>query len=95
MIYRTALRSPRYYALEEVLNLIEQQPKIGEWVQADSPPLNDDKVLVSYLGARPVKMLVGFDKYKRYPKHNIERWEGKGRRVKAWQPLPEPWEGKE
>lgn len=74
-----------------VLQVIEEQPKVGEWIPADSPPTSDDKVLVSYQKRDGQKMLVGFDRYKRYPEHRFERWEGKGRRVKTWQPLPEPF----
>lgn len=82
----------KWCAMMEVLELVESQPKVGEWIPADSPPTSDDKVLVSYQKRDGQKMLVGFDRYKRYPEHRFERWEGKGRRVKTWQPLPEPWE---
>ena len=31
MVFQSEMHSPRYYALEEVLNLVEQQPKNG-WI---------------------------------------------------------------
>ena len=48
------LRSTAPYSLElvcaysDILDFVNEQPKVGEWIPADSPPTSDDKVLVSY-----------------------------------------------
>ena len=83
------------YGLEKVdsASVIEEQPKVREWIPSNTPPETNDKVLVTYQKSYKQELLIGFDRYNRYPIHNIERWEGKGIRVMAWMPLPEPWKG--
>lgn len=78
-----------------VMKMIQELPKIDKWIPTKVPPKNDEKVLVTYQKSNGHELLIGFDRYKRYPEHGFERWEGKGRRIKAWSPLPEPWGGEE
>ena len=87
-----------YDLLEEVIDLIEEQPEldvpdtnIGKWIPVtERLPEVNVKVLVTYEKLNGCYLQIGFDKRINC---KVERWQGKGTRIVAWMPLPEAYKG--
>lgn len=91
-------------AMMDVLELVESQPKVGEWISIDDrlPTLGTWNIVTIK------NHLMGGRKELRYPVIYMEKMYDVGygfyengtdilmpeySEITAWQPLPEPWEG--
>ena len=88
--------------IENLVEIVKEQPKIGEWIPAERPPKNDDYILLSFENFSI--SLVG--RYEQDEKgdgaYYVGDCDGEDSclsvdfYVNAWMPLPEPyWEGQE
>lgn len=93
MTYQAEMHSPRYYALEEVLNLVGRQPKVGEWIPV-SEGLPDENIGVQATIKMPHGQLCVFEAWLQNGRWIVPPRCREGK-VVAWQPLPESWEGEE
>lgn len=99
LLFNSEMLSPRWFAINEMLEIIKRQPEVGEWIPS-SERLPEEKESV----------LVQWEKYDRYlnitttyldvmwlddaEEKVFETINGvPNGKVVAWQPLPEPWEG--
>lgn len=80
-------------AINDFVQIVDRQPKVGEWIPCSSGKLPEDgrMVLVTFKKFDGHELKVGKDRYVQYPCHDSFRWQGKGNRVIAWMPLPEPY----
>lgn len=96
----------KWCAMMDVLELVESQPKVGEWISIDDrlPTLGTWNIVTIK------NHLMGGRKELRYPVIYMEKMYDVGygfyengtdilmpeySEITAWQPLPEPWEGEE
>lgn len=76
--------------IDEIISL---ENKTSDWIPVtERLPEVNKKVLVTYEKLNGGTLLVGFDK--RVITKGGELWQGKGNRIIAWQPSPEPYKGK-
>lgn len=101
MVYKSEMHSPRYYALEEVLNIVEQQLKVGEWIPCSErlPEEYGDYLIAWFHTNKYAKAMQKGKHYYEICEYSPEEgWLSdfkqcpEGYEVIAWQPLPEPWE---
>lgn len=78
----------KWCAMMEALETIKNQPKVGEWIPADNPPINGQEVLVTTSDG-----YVAMCKYEE-GEYLIANGYVYTDMVEAWQPKPEPWKGK-
>ena len=89
------VRNLKWCAMMEALELVESQPKVGEWIPcSERLPETDDVVLITVSNIDNNKLFVTPAVYQHpfFCTWNALAPEDK---VIAWQPLPEPWEGEE
>lgn len=65
---------------------------LTEWIPCSKRlPEDSSEVLVTYKSLQHGELKVGKDRYRKYVNFNDFYWQGKGNRVVAWMPLPEPY----
>ena len=97
------MHSLKWCALMEALELVESQPKTGEWIsiKKDVPHVNEkelyDIVRVQFdNGSQGLGVYRDGDDNKWWTRKDQGDMEySTDNNVVAWQPLPEPWEGEE
>lgn len=76
-----------------MLQLIDEQPKVGEWIPcSERLPETDDVVLITVFNIDNNKLFVTPAVYQ-HPFFCTWNTLAPEDKVIAWQPLPEPWEG--
>ena len=95
--------SPRWFAINEMFEIIKRQPKVGEWIpcserlpEEDGIYIVDDRVFNSpwiHTAGFMVSSKAWCENHGVYYDDKYGRYEDG--RVIAWQPLPEPWGGEE
>ena len=93
----------KWCAMMDALELVERQPKVGEWIPcSERLPEKDGIYIIDDRGHNsPWIHTAGFmvsskawcENHGVYYDDKYGRYEDG--RVTAWQPLPEPWEGEE
>lgn len=91
------LREFEKHYKESILRIIEEQPKVGDWIPEAEPPKNDDYILLSFENYSG--LLIG--RYDTDEEGNGAYYLGdcceedtcaaNDLFVNAWQPLPEPY----
>ena len=85
----------KWCAMMEALELVERQPKVGEWIPcSERLPETDDVVLITVFNIDNNKLFVTPAVYQ-HPFFCTWNTLAPEDKVIAWQPLPEPWEGEE
>ena len=98
---RSSLNTGREtFPLDIIIDCIEEQPKVGEWIPAGEPPKNDDYILLSFENYS--ELLIG--RYDTDEDGNGAYYLGdcdeedtcmaNDLYVNAWQPLPQPYQPK-
>lgn len=87
--------------MRQIASIIENQPKIGEWIPADEPPRNNNYILLSFENFS-LPMVGRYEDSEDGGAYYLGDCDGEDRclandlYVNAWQPLPEPYrEGQE
>lgn len=105
LLFNSEMLSPRWFAINEMLEIIKRQPRVEEWISIDDrlPTLGTWNIVTikNHLkGGRrelryPVTYMekiydVGYGFYK----NGVDILLPEYSEVIAWQPLPEPWKEK-
>lgn len=81
----------KWCAMMEALEVIKQQPKIGEWILcSERLPEHEEKVLTCKNGHIEIHE---YDKKRNMWIDLRTNWAWSAHMVNAWQPLPKPWKG--
>ena len=90
LFYDDASKS-RQETLEEIVDLIEDQPKVGEWIPVEER-LPEDNQAVLTCKNKQISILIWKAEKRKWlePKGN---WWWSYCMVEKWQPLPEPFKG--
>lgn len=95
LLFNSEMLSPRWFAINEMLEIIKRQPEVGEWIPcSERLPETDDVVLITVFNIDNNKLFVTPAVYQ-HPFFCTWNTLAPEDKVIAWQPLPEPWEGKE
>ena len=93
LLFNSEMLSPRWFAINEMLEIIKRQPKVGEWIPcSERLPETDDVVLITVFNIDNNKLFVTPAVYQ-HPFFCTWNTLAPEDKVIAWQPLPEPWEG--
>lgn len=93
LLFNSEMLSPRWFAINEMLEIIKRQPKVGEWIPcSERLPETDDVVLITVFNIDNNKLFVTPAVYQ-HPFFCTWNTLAPEDKVIAWQPLPEPWKG--
>lgn len=102
LLFNSEMLSPRWFAINEMFEIIKRQPKVGEWIpcserlpEEDGIYIVDDRVFNSpwiHTAGFMVSSKAWCENHGVYYDDKYGRYEDG--RVIAWQPLPEPWKEK-
>lgn len=87
LFYDDASKS-RQETLDEILDLIDEQPKVGEWIPVEKR-----------LPEQSLNSVIGWDTYRErcvFVQYYMNEWilgNHESVNIVAWQPLPEPYKG--
>lgn len=97
LLFNSEILSPRWFAINEVFEIIKRQPKVGKWIPCNKKlPGPYDTVIITAKMPNDKESLVYMGSI-----NAIREWHILGianpndYNVTAWQPLPEPWRGEE
>ena len=93
LLFNSEMLSPRWFAINEMLEIIKRQPKVGEWIpcsewmscNARLPKYGEDVEVTTKDGDRLIGHYAGGCWYDSIDWNYI--------RVAAWKEPSEPWEG--
>ena len=88
---RSSLNTGREtFPLDMIIDCIEEQPKVGEWIPADEPPRNNNYILLSFENFS-LPMVGRYEDSEDGGAYYLDSSFDWIDDVVAWMPLPEPY----
>lgn len=87
LLFNSEMLSPRWFAINEMLEIIKRQPEVGEWIPCSErlPKTSQDLEVTCKNGGRFVAYYTGKNWYHCITNAVVD--------IIAWKEPSEPWEG--
>lgn len=89
LLFNSEMLSPRWFAINEMLEIIKRQPEVGEWIPCSErlPKTSQDLEVTCKNGGRFVAYYTGKNWYYCITNAVVD--------IIAWKEPSEPWEGED
>lgn len=93
LLFNSEILSPGWHAINKMLEVIERQPKVGEWIPVSSGRLPEVGEYVLGTNHYDEVWVYYYSWNNPHSKKMFFHLSGARADIIAWMPLPEPWEG--